>query len=150
MGVFNLTLHNNYTPRGIKTPAVGGGVTPDGSLNGVPEWALGVSDWMEAGLYLPLYSRDTKLGVVMDGAKLRLLFAVPHGESRPFVYGVNVEFSLNARRWNDHRVTSELRGILAWHPSPALEVIGNPIFDTAYDGIERVSFVPAGRRVALH
>jgi len=55
---FNLTLHNNFTPNGIKTPAFPGGVTPDGSWNGVPEWALGVTKWLEAGLYLPLYSYD--------------------------------------------------------------------------------------------
>ena len=27
----------------------------DKSLNGVPEFALGVTPWCEAGLYLPLY-----------------------------------------------------------------------------------------------
>ena len=32
------------------------GVVPNRSLNGVPEWAYGVTPWFEAGLYLPLYT----------------------------------------------------------------------------------------------
>src|ERR1700688_47096 len=55
-GVFNLTLHNNFTPDGLNHPAFPGGLIPDKSLNGVAEWAYGVADWFEAGLYLPLYS----------------------------------------------------------------------------------------------
>lgn len=144
-GTFNLTVHNNFTIRGIKTPSFAGGVTPDGSFNGVPEWALGVTDWFEAGLYLPLYTHDKTLGFGMDGAKLRLLFAVPNADDRTFLYGTNFEFSLNAKRWDTHRVTSELRGIVGWHLSPALDVILNPIFDTAYDGFTNIEFVPAVR-----
>src|SRR6185312_5095009 len=55
-GVFNLTWHNNYTVSGRLVAQDPGGVTPNHSLNGVPEWAYGVTDWFEAGLYLPLYS----------------------------------------------------------------------------------------------
>jgi hypothetical protein len=58
VGVFNLTVHNNFTPKGIKEPAFPGAVTADKSWNGVPEWALGVTRWFEAGLYLPLYTYD--------------------------------------------------------------------------------------------
>jgi hypothetical protein len=144
-GVFNLTLHNNFTPRGAKTPGFAGGVTPDRSFNGVPELALGVTDWLEAGLYLPLYTRDTKLGFGIDGAKLRLLFATPHGDDRAFVYGANFEFSVNAKRWDTHRVTSEVRGILGWHLNPRFDVIVNPIFDTAYDGTANLDFAPSVR-----
>src|SRR5882724_6074776 len=55
-GRFNLTLHNNFIPKGLTTPAFAGAVVADGSFNGVPEWAYGVRSWFEAGLYLPLYS----------------------------------------------------------------------------------------------
>lgn len=146
---FNLTLHNNFTPDGLRTPSVAGGVTSNHSWNGVAEWALGVTDWMEMGLYLPLYSHDTKLGFVMNGAKLRLLFAAPHGDDRPFVYGANFEFSANAKRWDTHRLTSEVRGILGWHLPSKVDVIVNPIFDTAWDGAGKLEFVPA-MRVARH
>jgi len=49
-GVLNLTLHNNYTPRGIETAAFPGAVVADRSWNGVPEWAYGVTRWFEAGI----------------------------------------------------------------------------------------------------
>ena len=39
VGVFNLTLHNNFTPDGVKTPAFPGAITSDDSWNGVSEWA---------------------------------------------------------------------------------------------------------------
>jgi len=52
--VFNLTLHNNFTPDGLKYAAFPAGLIPDKSLNGVPEWAYGVTDWFEAGLYCEL------------------------------------------------------------------------------------------------
>jgi hypothetical protein len=51
-GQFTLTLHNNFTPSGRHEPDFPGGVTADQSLNGVPEWAYGVTSWFEAGAYL--------------------------------------------------------------------------------------------------
>src|SRR6266700_5737236 len=51
-GKWNLTLHSNFTPEGMKTPAFPGGLISDKSWNGVPEWAYGVTNWFEAGLYL--------------------------------------------------------------------------------------------------
>jgi hypothetical protein len=124
-GVFNLTLHNNFTPKGIKTPTFAGGVTADHSFNGVPEWAFGVTDWFEAGLYLPLYTHDKDLGFGLDGFKLRTLFAVPNGADRKFVYGANFEFSYNAKRWDTTRITSEVRPILGWHLNKQWDVILN-------------------------
>jgi hypothetical protein len=53
-GKFNLTLHNNFIPRGVKTPAFPGALVADRSFNGVPEWAYGLTDWFDAGLYMPL------------------------------------------------------------------------------------------------
>jgi len=144
VGVFNLTLHNNFTPKGLTTPAFPGAVVADKSFNGVPEWALGVTNWFEAGLYLPLYSRDKNTGFGVDGVKLRALFAVPHADERKFVYGANFEFSYNARRWDSTRFTSEIRPIIGWHLKP-VDIIINPILDTAYDGLKNLEFVPAAR-----
>lgn len=145
VGVFNLTLHNNFTPKGIDTPSFPGGVTAHHSFNGVPEWALGVTNWFEAGLYLPLYTHDTSLGFGIDGMKLRTLFAVPHAEDRRFVYGANFEFSINAKRWDPKRITSEIRPIVGWHLSPKYDLIFNPIVDTSYDGVKNLEFVPSMR-----
>ena len=50
-GVLNLEVHNNYTFEGLKTPRFPGGLVPNHTLNGVPEWAYGVTDWFEQGLF---------------------------------------------------------------------------------------------------
>ena len=144
VGTFNLTLHNNFTPDGIKEPAFDGAVVSHHSLNGVPEWALGVTNWFEAGLYMPLYSIDADQGALIDGFKLRALFAVPNGDTRTFVYGVNFEFSVNSKHWDEKRITSEIRPILGWHLHP-VDVIVNPILDTSYDGLKNLVFAPSIR-----
>ena len=144
IGVFNLTLHNNYVASGGTTPASPGVVTADKSWNGVPEWAVGVRSWFEAGLYLPLYTRDQHLGFGLDGFKLRALFAAPNADARRFVYGVNFELSFNAERWDASRVTSEIRPILGWHLG-RLDVFLNPILDTAWDGFANLDFEPVAR-----
>src|SRR5438552_5452148 len=76
-GKFNLTWHHNFTPNGLSTPAFPGALVADKSFNGVTEWAYGVANWFEGGLYLPLYSIGKGQGAKIDGAKLRALFAVP-------------------------------------------------------------------------
>jgi hypothetical protein len=141
---FNLTWHNNYTPKGLREPAFPGAVVADKSLNGVTEWAYGVTPWFEAGLYFPLYSHDKNLGGTYNGFKLRALFAVPHAEQRTFFYGANFEFSINQKDWADHRYSSEVRPIIGWHLKP-WDIIINPILDTAYDGLKNLDFAPAIR-----
>ncbi len=143
-GVFNLTLHNNYTPSGLADPAFPGAVVSQHAWIGVPEWAYGVTDWFEAGLYLPLYSFDEHLGATLDGFKLRTLFAVPHADERTFFYGVNFEFSYNGRHWDSKRFTSEIRPIVGWHLNP-VDIVFNPILDTAWDGVGKLEFAPSTR-----
>jgi hypothetical protein len=106
-GVFNLTLHNNFTPDGVKTPAFPGGLIPDKSLNGVPEWAYGATDWLELGLYMPLYSVSKDRGATINGGKIRLLFVRPHADDHKFFYGANFEFSYNAKHWDENRFTAQ-------------------------------------------
>lgn len=145
IGVFNLTWHNNYTPSGIATPAFPGGIVSDGALVGVTEWAYGVNDWFEAGLYLPLYSVDRDGDLSLNGFKLRALAAVPNAAERRFFYGVGFELSFNAKQWDPNRVTSEIRPILGLHLG-ALDLIGNPILDTSYEGgLGDLEFAPSFR-----
>jgi hypothetical protein len=148
VGVFNLTWHNNFTPIGVKTAAFPGAVIADKSWNGVPEWAYGVTDWFEAGLYMPLYSVAKTDGhgttAMLNGGKIRLLFVAPHADDRTFFYGVNFEFSANAKHWDSSRFSSEVRPIVGWHLHP-VDIIVNPIFDTAYDGVGNLEFVPSTR-----
>ena len=144
VGVANLTWHNNYTPSGQKTPAFPGGLVPDRTYNGVTEWAYGVTDWFEQGLYLPLYSVASNRGGTLNGWKLRELFAVPDAADRVFVYAVNFEFSFNAKHWDPKFFTSEIRPIIGWHLGP-WDIFVNPILDTSYDGFKNLDFAPATR-----
>src|SRR6476646_3897500 len=67
VGVFNLTWHNNFTPKGPKSPAFPGRLVNNRNLNGVTDWAYRVTDWFEAGLYLPLYSISADRGPTING-----------------------------------------------------------------------------------
>src|SRR5260370_36832420 len=53
-GVFNLTLHDNYTPNGRTVPDFPGAIAANHTLNGVPEWAYAATNWLEAGVRFPL------------------------------------------------------------------------------------------------
>jgi hypothetical protein len=143
-GIFNLTWHNNYTPSGRTLPDFAGAEVPDHALNGVTEWAYGVAPWMEAGLYLPLYSITSDGAVQVNGFKLRALFVRPDAADQPFFYGVNFEFSYNAPHWDAHRYTQEIRPIVGWHMG-RLDLILNPILDNNWDGFGRLDFAPASR-----
>jgi hypothetical protein len=143
--VFNLMVHNNFTPDGLKTPTFPGGLIPDKSFNGVAEWAYGVTDWFEAGLYLPLYSISKDRGATINGGKIRLLFVSPHSDDRTFFYGVNFEFSHNARHWDPRTFTSEIRPIIGVHLHP-VDIIMNPILDNSFaGGLKSLDFAPAAR-----
>jgi hypothetical protein len=143
-GVFNLTLHNNYTPEGRSSAAFPGAIVPDHALNGVPEWAYGVTDWFEAGLYLPLYSIAGNGALTFNGFKVRTLFVEPDAADQRFFYGVNFEFSWNTAHWDQRRHTQEIRPILGWHLG-AIDIIVNPILDSSYNGFSRLDFAPATR-----
>jgi hypothetical protein len=143
-GVFNLTWHNNYTPDGRGSAAYPGGIVPNHTLNGVPEWAYGVTDWFEAGIYLPLYSISGTGAWTYDGFKLRTLFVKPNAAEQRFFYGVNFEFSWNRPQWNQNRNTQEIRPIIGWHLG-SYDLIINPILDNSYKGFSRLDFAPATR-----
>src|ERR1700749_3765186 len=63
VGVFGLTWHNNYTASGDKTPDYPGALVNNHAYSSVTEWAYGVTDWFEAGLYLPLFADTPARGL---------------------------------------------------------------------------------------
>lgn len=144
VGAFNLTVHNNFTPRGRDTAAFHGGIVPDGSLNGVLEWAYGAAAWAEAGLYLPLYSLTSDGALVYNGMKFRALFVTPNAADRGIFYGVNFEFSFNTRHWDERTYTTEIRPIVGIHIG-RFDMIFNPILDNSWNGFSKLKFVPATR-----
>jgi hypothetical protein len=145
-GVFNLMIHTNFTPVGRKFSDFPGGIIPNHSVNGALEWAYGVADWFEQGLYLPVYSPYSHgRGATLNAFKLRELFVRPHAADHQVFYGVNFEFSVNAGYWEPKRITSEIRPIIGAHVS-RVDLIANPILDTDYTGgFGGLEFVPATR-----
>jgi hypothetical protein len=143
-GQFTLTVHNNFTPEGRKSPDFPGGIVPDHALNGVPEWAYGVNDWLELGTYLPVYTLTRDGELKFDSVKLRALFAVPKAQEQRFFYGLNFELSYNEPHWEQHRFSGEIRPIVGVRFG-AVDVIVNPILDTGFDGFSRLDFAPCAR-----
>jgi hypothetical protein len=141
---FSVTVHNNYTPSGRKEADFPGGIVPNHALNGVVETAYGVTDWLELGLYLPLYSLTNEGRLRFNGGKLRALFVVPDAREKTFFYGVNFEFSFNSRHWETTRNSAEIRPIVGTRLGP-VDIIFNPIFDTSLNGIHQLDFAPAAR-----
>jgi hypothetical protein len=145
-GVFNVMLHTNYTPIGRKNPDFPGAIIPNHSVNGALEWAYGVNDWFEQGLYLPVESAYSEgRGGSLNGFKIRELFVRPHAADHKFFYGINFEFSVNYLYWEPRHVSSEIRPIVGLHLH-AIDFIFNPIVDTLYrGGLGGLEFVPATR-----
>src|SRR5579863_888412 len=145
-GIFNVMLHTNYTPIGRKNPDYPGAIIPDHSVNGALEWAYGVKDWFEQGLYLPVESAYSEgRGGTINGFKIRELFVRPHAADHTFFYGVNFEFSVNYLYWEPRHVSSEVRPIVGLHLKP-VDIIFNPIVDTNYTGgLGNLEFVPCLR-----
>lgn len=156
-GTFNLMSHSNFTPEGDETPRFPDALIADHSFQETLEWAYGVEDWFEQGLYLPvtsLYSRGR--GSTLDGFKIRELFVKPHADAQTLFYGINFEFSTNHLWWESKSETAEVRAIVGLHLHPAslgkhqLDLIFNPIVDTNFTGgIGNLEFVPSGR-IAIH
>jgi len=147
-GQLNLTWHNNFTPSGRTQPAFPGGIVPNHALNGVPEWAWGVTDWFEAGAYLPVYTLTSDGRLLFDSVKLRALFVVPDAHDRRVFYGLNFELSYNTPHWEPSRYSGEIRPIIGAHLG-LFDLIVNPILDTDFNGPGKLDFAPAAR-VAYH
>lgn len=142
-GKFEMTLHNNYAPDGLKDPAFPGGTVSNHSWNGGLETAYGVTEWWELGLYLPVYT-FTQATAQFDGGKVRALFVVPDAAHQTFFYGVNFELSINNKHWEDHSPSLEIRPILGLHLGK-WDLISNPIVDSGFNGAGHGTFNPSER-----
>ena len=139
-GVLSLQLHNNYTPIGRERPDFMVGIAPDHTSNGVPEWARGITDWLELGAYAAVYSWTGDGRFLIDGAE----FVVPHAAERSFFYVVDFELGCNARYWRTDPPSGEIRPIIGGRLGPV-----DPILGTSFQGLGALDFAPAPR-VAYH
>ena len=143
-GTVNLTWHNNFIAKGLTSPAFPGARRADRSFNGVPNGRWASRTGSRRGCTCLSIAVTTRRDGASTASSCARSFAVPNADDRTFFYGANFEFSYNARRWDTTRFTSEVRPIVGWHLKP-IDIIINPIVDTAYDGLENLEFVPAAR-----
>jgi len=142
IGQFTIQQHLNYVALGQKDPPFPGGFPSNHSLNGTPEFAYGMTDWWELGLYLPFAVQDRQF--LSDAFKLRTLFVSPHAEQRNFFYGVNFELSYEMPKFAQTRWGLEIRPIIGVRNSQ-YEFIVNPIVDIGFGRMGEVDFAPAAR-----
>src|ERR1700730_14840041 len=109
-GQFTIQQHLNYVALGLKVPPFPGGLVSNHSINGTPEFAYGVTDWWEVGLYLPFAIQDQQL--LSDSFKLRTLFVAPQADRRDLFYGVNFEISNSTPKFAQTRFGLEIRPII--------------------------------------
>ena len=141
-GQFTFQQHLNYVPLGLKDPPFPGGLVSNHSINGTPEFAYGVTDWWEVGLYLPFAIQDQKY--LSDAFKLRTLFVSPHADQRDFFYGLNLELGNTTPRFSQTRFTLEVRPIIGVRNAD-YEFIVNPILDAGFGKLGELDFAPAAR-----
>lgn len=142
VGQLTIQQHLNYVPLGVKEPPFPGGLISHNSINGTPEFAYGLTDWWEVGLYLPFSIQDQKF--YSDAFKLRTLFVSPHAEQRNFFYGVNFEFSNETPPFAQTRFALEIRPIIGVR-NDTYEFIVNPIVDVGFGKYGEADFAPAAR-----
>ena len=142
VGQFTIQQHLNYTPLGLKDPPFPGGLISSGAINGTPEFAYGVTDWWEVGLYLPFAIQNGRF--YSNAFKLRTLFVSPQADQRSLFYGVNFEFANETPPFAQTRFAMEIRPIIGVR-NFEYEFIVNPIVDVGFGRFGEQHFAPAAR-----
>ena len=143
VGQWTLEQHLNYAAVGQTQPEFPGGFTSNHSLQGTPEFAYGMTNWWEAGFYLP-FAANGAGEFYSDGAKIRSLFVVPDAAKRSFFYGVNLELGYEMPQFSQTPWNLEIRPIIGVRNSE-WELIANPIVDVGFGPGGEADFAPALR-----
>ncbi len=143
VGQWTYEQHLNYAAIGQTQSEFPGGFTSNRSLQGTPEFAYGVTNWWEAGFYLP-FAVNSAGETYSDGAKIRSLFVVPDAAKRSFFYGVNFELGYEMPQFSLTQWNLEIRPIIGVRNSE-WELIANPIVDVGFGPGGEADFAPALR-----
>src|SRR5215510_15197606 len=81
VGQFTIQHHFNYAFSGRKEPDFPGGLVSHHALNATPEYAWGITDWFEFGLYIP-WAIDAQGHFLSNVFKLRTLFVTPNADKK--------------------------------------------------------------------
>ncbi|QOZ30940.1 hypothetical protein [Bradyrhizobium sp. CCBAU 53421] len=142
VGQLTVQQHLNYVGIGQKDPPFPGGFPSNHSLNGTPEFAYGMTDWWELGLYLPFAVQDRQF--LSDAFKLRTVFVSPNADKRNLFYGINFELSYEMPKFAQTRWGLEIRPIIGVRNAD-YEFIVNPIVDVGFGRYGEADFAPAAR-----
>jgi hypothetical protein len=131
-GQWGLELHLNRTPDGRSTPDYPGEIAPDHGNRATMEWSYGVTDTLEAGLYLPFLS-DAAGTTYFVGPRVRAKWIPvrPEEDKSGAFLGLNIEVSAVNRRLEDGRPAVEFRGILGYR-DPEWLIAFNPVLEAAF------------------
>ena len=111
-GRLGLDLHVNAVATGDAAVDYVGEQASLHRIRVTPEFALGLTRNLEAGLYLPLATVDGAGRLGADGAKVRLKYVAPRPAGQDWFWGANLEVgrvdhALDLNPWN-----AEIKGIL--------------------------------------
>jgi len=143
VGQWTYEQHLNYAALGQTRPEVPGGFASNHSLQGTPEFAYGLTNWWEAGFYLP-FAVNGAGEFLSDGAKIRSLFVIPDAAKRSFFYGVNFELGYEMPQFSLTPWNLEIRPIIGVR-NAQWEFIANPIVDIGFGAAGEADFAPALR-----
>jgi hypothetical protein len=129
---FSLELHSNYIISGSKTPAWEGDAPSHHSFRITPEFAYGLTETLEAGLYLPLL-RESGQDVRLEGAKLRLKY-LSAPKDVPYYWGLNGELGHVSLRSAEQHWNMELRPIFGYRMDKWQFTV-NPTLEWALSGV---------------
>lgn len=131
-GQLGLEIHLNTTLDGRSQPDWPGEIPPNHGVRTTMEWSYGLTDSLEAGLYLP-FLRDASGTTYFAGPRVRLKwmgFKPAEGGAGMFA-GLNVEVGAVNERLEQGRPIVELRPILGYRNEDWL-VAFNPVMDKTF------------------
>ena len=143
VGQWTYEQHLNFAAIGQTQPEFPHGFTSNHTLQGTPEFAYGITNWWEAGFYLPFAVSSTG-DLLSNGAKIRSLFAVPDASKRDFFYGVNFELGYEMPQFAPRPWAMEIRPTIGIR-NKEWEFIVNPIVDISFGTGGEADFAPAAR-----
>lgn len=142
-GEFGLEQHLNYTIKGRQTPDYPGQMTSHHVTQITPEFSYGLSDTLEAGLYVPM--AVTAAGdSFLNGLRVRLKYIAKRSDGEQLFYGLNVEVGRDSYRTSQSLSGMELRPIIGYRDSSWLASF-NPILNMALvsDASHQPQFEPS-------
>ncbi len=117
-GEFGLDVHTNYVADGDLVTDYPGNQPSLHRLRITPEFAYGLTDSLELGVYLPLATVDQDGHLDAGGIKFRLKYVAPKAPEAGWFWGANLELGRVNHSLDANPVNGELKGILGTRNGP--------------------------------